>query len=306
MKVETIASQYFDETDAVYNIKTGDHLTNLYYSYTKNRAPIGTVFFMHGFGGSPAEEFLLAAQQIALDIGFDIAAVEGVALSATSGEPKDINKMRLDHQRGALMRGILRAKNNHGLCQNYNIAWAHSISCRALSDLAMDSRFVSGFFDEFVLNNPYFITTTKLMKARARMMKRDPSGALWRNLADKVYMTRQDIAGKVFEVPNAPKCFDLPIPDVELSDIPLKTAYDISEKYNLGERCRGKHISFILGMDDTMAEYSINRRLIGGLKIPHKTIAVLDNADHAFQPNLRGYENFSEIILNQIKSRAVK
>ncbi|MDR0726897.1 MAG: hypothetical protein LBF37_02430, partial [Rickettsiales bacterium] len=193
-------------------------MTNIYFSYASREKPVfGTVYLMHGYGGSPIEPCMKMPMYAALEHGFDVVAIEGVALSATSGTKKKLAEMNLARQKLALLQGLISCKTNYRLSADYKIAWAHSMSCRALSDLVVQYKHLRKYFDEVVLNNPYFLPPSKLQAMKKRFMEKDPSGKLWMKLATKP--TLQPCPIENYKVPADIYNFQVPFPITWPSDL---------------------------------------------------------------------------------------
>ncbi|MBD5389026.1 hypothetical protein HDR63_02105 [bacterium] len=273
-------------------------LANIYVSHADRNQPVfGTVYLMHGYGGSPVEPVMKVAMTDALACGFDVVAIEGVALSATSGDAKRVTTMNLARQKRALLRGIQYCNDRSDLNHDYRIAWAHSMSCRALSDLMVSSDLMRQYFHMAVLNNPYFLPPQRVQQAKAKLMQRDPSGRLWQSVLHKSITQFRRIEDREYSFPTSLYNLTMPLPTSWCMDTNLP---DLSERLSTFIHSDTR-VSFVLGTDDNMAEYSQNVELFNGLRVPHKELHSIDGANHSFENALDQYQTFTHRILDNVR-----
>ena len=293
--MNNITKNYFDN---FHNIKdeNGRQLVNVHWSYASRISPTyGTLYVIHGYGGSPIEPCMKMPTKQALASGFDVVAIEGIDLSATSGVEKDIKSMTLDRQKQALDAGLRYAATITNLNTAHKIAWAHSISCRALAELIVDNANIREYFTEIVLNNPYFLIPPKVRALHDKMMKKDPSGHTWDALTKKSSNIERNIENHTFRIPTCLYNLYIPLPpnwagNENARDLPRKIAYFVSK---IRMYC-------VLGTDDNMADYNQNRNLMQNLRIPHKQMISIRGANHSFENALNQYQQFTKIIINSI------
>ncbi|MDE5616126.1 MAG: alpha/beta hydrolase [Alphaproteobacteria bacterium] len=278
-------------------------LTNIYWSRVPRSNPVyGTVYLIHGYGGSPVEPCMKVPMQKALEGGFDVVALEGVDLSATAGEQKQISAMTLARQKQALEAGLKFCQTIDNINHSYNIGWIHSISCRALSDLMIDSMEVRHYFNELVLNNPYFLPPPKVQILREKFMRRDPSGATWDTLVHKVTTQMREIEHHTFKIPTCLYNLYVPLPmqwtkRLTFEKLARRVSYLITHRPK-SEKLR---LRFILGSADDMADFNQNMRFFKALTFPHKQVVAIDGANHAFENALTAYSDCTQDILASIR-----
>lgn len=282
-------------------------LTNIYWSRVPRSNPVyGTVYLVHGYGGSPVEPCMKVPMQKALAHGFDVVALEGVDLSATAGEQKQINAMTLERQKQALDAGLHFCHKIDNINHDYNIGWIHSISCRALSDLMIDSQYIRNYFHEIVLNNPYFLPPPKVQMLREKFMRRDPSGTSWNMLMHKVSTQMREIERHTFKIPTCLYNLCIPLPQqwtkqMDYEELARRVSYLIGKNPATSLR-----LHFILGSADDMADYNQNVRFFHGLTIPHKRLVSIQGANHAFENALGQYSDYSQMIFDTIQERLMQ
>ncbi|MDR2413062.1 MAG: hypothetical protein LBD50_02515 [Rickettsiales bacterium] len=274
-------------------------LTNVYFLKANRENPVyGTVYLMHGYGGSPIEPCMKIPMMNALECGFDIVAIESIALSATSDMKKNLSDMNFARHKYALTKGLEYCGNNTGLASDYKVAWAHSMSCRALSDLSVHSEIIRGYFDELVMNNPYFLPPSKLQRSKQKCLEKDPSGRTWKILSHRPIIQTFHIEGKPYSIPANINNLEVPLPSDWKSD-----DYDLDLK-NIADKAsqffRNLKIDFILGAEDDKAEYMMNKKLIDALNLKEKRVFTIDKAGHYFENGLEEYDAYSRLILNEI------
>lgn len=277
-------------------------LTNVYWSPTSETGhAYGCVYLIHGYGGSPIEPCMKVPMTAALARGFDVVAIEGVGLSATAEKDKAVESMTLERQKQALHSGLEYCGTIRNISHDYNIGWVHSISCRALSDLMVDSMFVRHYFNELILNNPYLLPPPKVQTLRAKFMQRDPSGESWKMLMHKVSTQLREIEQRQFKIPTCLYNLCIPLPPQwakrkAFEDLALRASYFVKQL----------RLHFILGTADNMADYNQNLQIFNGLCIPNKQLVSIQGANHAFENALGQYSDFSGVILDTIRGRRLK
>ncbi len=281
--------------------ENGHPLTNVYWSKAPREMPVfGSVYFIHGYGGSPVEPCLKLPMQYALSHGFNVIAIEGADLSATATPQKNISTMTLERQKRALDTGLQFCEKLEPLNRDYKVAWIHSISCRAMSDLMIDSPKIRHYFNEMVLNNPYFLPPPKVCMLREKMYKRDPSGQTWDILVHKVTTQIREIENRRFTIPTCLYNLSIPLPHKweqkpQFEDLARRVSFFV----------KNIRLHFILGTEDNMADYQQNLRIFRGLDIPNKQIISIKGANHSFDNSPNLYMEFSGMVLDAIKSRCV-
>lgn len=274
----------------------GMALANVYWSHAHGASPVGTIYLIHGYGGSPIEPCMKIPMEIARDAGFDVVAIEGVALSATYGE-KSIDKMNLARQKQAVLHGM-RFCEMFNFGHRYRVAWAHSISCRALSDLVVHEPNFGKMFDEMVLNNPYFVAPKKVQALYNKMMTRDPSGKMWYEMMLRSGVKTRQIESGNYSYPA--RLYNLVVPMSEKLGGPRASLAAVSQ--GMSDFVGNTRVSFVLGTGDDMAEYSQNVEIFNNLKTTNKELISIDGANHSFENALDVYRQKTEIIIDRIKS----
>lgn len=290
-----IAKHFFQQSYQLYDT---DHrpLANVYWANADHGTDShGCLYLIHGYGGSPMEPCMQLPMHNALRHGFDVVAIEGCDLSATCGVDKDVTKMTLQRQKMAILHALKYAKAidvNH----SHNIAWVHSISCRALSDLMVRSVFVRKYFHDIVLNNPYFMAPPKVIKLKEKLMRSDPTGRAWEKLILRVSNMTRDIDNRSYTVPT--RVYNLTIP------LPLDWEALAGDGSGLARKIspfvKNTRLYFVLGTADNMADYQQNVEFFGGLQVPNKQLLRIDGADHSFENAQAQYDNMSRAILKQL------
>lgn len=289
-----ITQKYFDNFHGILD-RDGNPLTNVYWSYTSDTLPIyGTLYVIHGYGGSPVEPCLKLPMQQAIADGFNVVAIEGVDLSATSGSAKNLNSMTLARQKQAIAAGLRYATTIADLNTSRKIAWAHSISCRALAELIVDDTDMRDYFSEVVLNNPYFLAPPKVENMRTKLMQKDPSGKTWEQLTHKSSNMERIIENHKFKIPTCLYNLCVPLP-------PIWQSASIKALTRIMARFVSKiRMYCVLGTSDNMADYQQNMTLIQNLHIPHKELISIPGANHSFENELDAYRRFTKSILDSI------
>lgn len=297
-----IARHFYSEFYQIAN-RDGSPLTNIYLSYANREQPVfGTVYLFHGYGGSPVEPCMKIPMLHALSCGFDVAALEGAALSATYSPDKDLSNMNLARQKHAIIRGLRFCNKVPDLCNKYKIAWGHSLSCRALSDMVVESKFVRRYFSEIVLNNPYFITPSRVEKMRQKFIRRDPSGEMWRTFMDKTAVMSRVIENHKYSIPTNLRNLSVPLPKswqympdhIELLAI------------KMSDYVKDMRMTFVLGTADDMAEYDQNVQFYNGLEVPDKELISIEGANHQFENDIAQYDKTTRYIMARIRERCEK
>lgn len=299
----SLAKDFFEQSYQITD-NMGKPLTNVYWSHADRTEPVaGSLYLVHGYGGSPIEPLLKTPMKYGLAHGFDVVAIEGIGLSATCGEKKAITDMTLDRQKAALRCGLEFCRDSlPHIDGKYRVGWVHSMSCRALSDLVVDSDFIRTFFNEVVLNNPYFMAPPKLTSKRQRIMRMDPTGASWQTLAQRVANMSRNIEGKNYTIPTCIFNLAIPLPDkwslaeLNFTKLAHRMSYFIRHMY----------MRFILGTADNMADYNQNLQFYDGLRVPHKQLVLIDGGNHPLDNKQETYEQFTKVILDLIRENAME
>lgn len=294
---ENISKSYYDGFETLYD-HHGTALTNVYWSRGRGDMPAGTMYLIHGYGGSPVEPCMKIPMEIARDAGFDVVAIEGVAMSATSCGEKSIDKMNLARQKQAVLRGMRFCEMLSGVSHRYSVVWAHSISCRALSDLFVHEPKFGRLFNEIILNNPYFVAPHKVRVLYDKMMARDPSGKMWNEMMLKPRAQKRHIETVDCNFPT--RLYNLVLPmSAKLGgrDAPLDMVAQ-----RMSDFVGDTRVSFVLGTADDMAEYSQNVEIFNNLKTFNKELISIDGANHSFENALDAYRQKTAIIVDRIKS----
>lgn len=296
---ENISLKFFEHFYQIKD-KKDKELANIYTLYADKSKPVfGTVYLMHGYGGSPMEFCMKLPAQKALENGFDVVAIEGVALSATYTSNNNIIEMTLPRHETAIYKSLEYCKNNDKLCHDYKVAWAHSLSGRALADLIVENDFVRKYFNEYVMNNPYFLPPSKLTNLKKSMMERDSSGKFWNSVLHKLQTVKRIIDGVEYKIPASTYNFSVPLPQ-NLKHL----INDIDGLVNtVAELVHDKPIQFILGKDDTQAEYAQNKSLFKALPTEHKSIHKIPGANHFFDSAPSGYIQCTEMVMSGIRNK---
>ncbi len=281
--------------------RRNQNLANVYISHAdRSRPVVGTVYLMHGYGGSPVEPCMIVPKELALAAGFDVVAIEGVALSATCGDQKKSINMNLYRHKRALLAAIAHCQTRNDLNHRYHVAWAHSMSCRALADLMVASPMIQKTFNTVVMNNPYFLPPMRVQHVRDKLMARDPSGRMWRSLLHKSVTQMRQIQNVQYYYPASLYNLSVPLPPTWMGQKLPDIAGRLSSYINSDIR-----ISFVLGTKDDMAEYNQNVELFSGLRVPNKELASIDGANHSFENALGQYKVSSSQILSNIQQKTL-
>lgn len=298
---DSLSKNFFEHSYQLRDMRQ-EPLTNVYWSCTDRASEVyGTVYFIHGYGGSPVEPCLKVPMMHALSSGFDVVALEGVDFSATCGNAKNIDNMTLMRQKKALRRGLAYCRRIPDLSHKNNIAWAHSMSCRALSDLMVDSVFVRNYFSSVVLNNPYMMAPDKVMQLKQRLVQVDPTGKKWNDFTQRTSVSSRNIESHSYQVPTRLRNLLIPLPpnwDIDVPDFKLlarRMSYFIGNLY----------VYFVLGTGDNMSDYNQNMQFFLGLKNDDKELVCINGANHSFENAIAEYERSSSWILETIKRRKI-
>lgn len=264
----------------VYRIRNRQNqsVANIYFKPAPSKVSCsGTIFFFHGYAGSPWEVCMKVPMMLAnCQFNYNIVAVEGADLSVTSGTQKTLANMTLPRQRWAMLHALEACRDLPELNHSPKIAWAHSLSCRALVDLTIHSTTVREFFDRYVLVNPFFVPPRRVFDLYNRSMTKDPTGRLWHHMINKTIMMNRTIENVRYEFPSSLYNLWIPFPTAW-----NQTPYDVAQKISpyIGD----KDVFFLLGRQDTKAEYDTNVLYYEALTIPHKNLVVSEIADHSFE-----------------------
>ena len=274
-------------------------LANIYWKSPDVDNVHACLYLFHGYGGSPVEPCLKLPMQYALDKGMTVVAIEGVDLSATSGTEKNVSEMTLQRQKQALDAGIHFCKQSPQFSQKYNIAWAHSISCRALSDLILEKPDLRHYFNEIVLNNPYFLPPPKVYALRDKVMRKDPTGQTWALMMHRLVTRVRTIENRRFSVPTCLYNLAVPLPNAwRTRQQDLQKLARIVSRFITDMR-----MCFVLGTGDDNADYNQNMQLFQGLAVPAKQALSIPGANHSFENAQAQYLDTSRLILDGIIGR---
>lgn len=294
--IDNISLSYFEKSYQIKN-RRNKPLANIHLSLGKTTNPsFGTIYFIHGYGGSPIEPCMKIPMQLALNNGFDVIAIEGIDLSATSGTEKQISAMTLARQKAVVFHSLQFCEKIPEINHNYQVSWVHSMSGRAMADLCVYSPFVRHYFNEHIMANPYFVPPTRVWALYEKIMRTDPSGRTWRTLMHKTSTMYRMINNIKYPYPASLYNLNVPLPKSwKLSP------GDVANR--MYPSLDGRHITFLLGTGDHMAEYGINRQYYDALPTTNKSLYLIDGADHTFENSQMAYENISQKILTSLKDR---
>ncbi len=291
-----VSLSYFDKS---YQIKSRRNrpLANIYISTCNHDMPVfGTMYFFHGYGGSPIEPCMKVPMQLAKSNGFDVVAIEGVDLSATSGTEKQLSAMTLARQKVVIARALQFCNDITELNQEYRISWVHSMSGRAMTDLCVYSPFVRNYFNEHVLANPYFVAPGRVRILFDRMMRIDPTGQTWLRFIHKTSTKFRTIENVQYQFPASLYNLNVPLPKAW-----ALSPNDIASQ--MATLLNGNYVTFLLGTKDDMAEYDMNMMYYQALPTSNKNLVLIDGGDHALENSIAQLANASRQILQNIQQR---
>lgn len=271
--------------------------------YTKIPDAIGTLYTMHGYAGSPVEPIMRIAISHAIKSGFNIVAIENVQLSVTYPiADRDLGRMNLDRHVDVLHRGLNFTKCISELNQcGYNIAWLHSLGARAFTDLFVESPHTGSRFNSVVFNNPYFMPPARVEQKHEKSLKSDPSGMIWEKIMDRPYQTTRIIDDEKYTIPATLR--NVFFPFKKLPDGRFPTFTDV-----MGDMSRfaGRRsiVCFILGTDDTEAEYNKNMDVFNALQIHNKDLYLIPNGIHTLENVLPEYDQITQVVLAKLAADA--
>ena len=208
--------------------------------------------------------------------------------------------MTLDRQKQAIEAGLCFCNTILNINHDYKVAWIHSISCRALSDLIIDSPQIRCYFDEVVLNNPYFMAPPKVQELQKKLMKRDPSGAMWQTLIRKASTQMRQIEHRPFQIPTCLYNLCIPLPPLWRR---FQTFEDLAKQ--VSRFVRKLRVHFVLGTEDTMADYNQNVKFFNGLTVPYKQVTSINGANHVFDNTEEKYQECARDLIDTIKLRRI-
>ncbi|MCL2889987.1 MAG: hypothetical protein FWF34_01905 [Alphaproteobacteria bacterium] len=152
--------------------KYGDyrHLANLHVNYADNA--VGTIYYIHGYHGSPIEE-PLSPLGIAAELGYNCAFIESVTHSLTAKPNGDNYKYdqyrHLPELRLAIDRALAMARKDKKLGRGRQVVLAHSMGCRGLTDLIVSNKKVRAMFEKIILADMYMLTDPRLLEKTSHM-----------------------------------------------------------------------------------------------------------------------------------------
>lgn len=296
---DNIALSHFEKS---YQIKDRRNraLANIYTSLADRCAPVfGTIYLIHGYGGSPVEPCMKIPAKLAHTAGFDVVAIEGIALSATSGTEKQLSSMTLARQKRVIARALQFCADIPELTQDYRISWTHSMSGRAIADLTVQNQTIQNYFNEHVLANPYFVPPARVWVLFEKMMRTDPTGRAWRALTRRASMQYRTIENVQYAFPACLYNLNVPLPQswpITPNDVAARMHPYISDN----------HITFLLGTADNMAEYAINVKYFDALPTANKNLVLVDGANHSFENEIDKLYDASRHIIDDIRTRQMK
>ena len=294
---------HFDDFKTIYAGRKKRPLVNLYISYPQyaKYGPIGTVVFMPGYGGSPLDTFVRRAQSVALLSGFNIVVIENIELSATSGIIHNAKDMNISKHRVALARGIREITKMSELGGGYNIAWPHSMSCRALTDIVLADPELKDYFCETVMINPYFITRPDVINMRRKMLKK--SEDLWNSAASRIKTQTRKIGKIEYSVPACIGNFFIPFhkklkQPTEISQVD-EFVNSLDTTFGLSKKLKKTKVHFILGEQDDKSVFNLHYSMTHALPI-QKQVYTIPGADHNFDNTESEYEDYVCMVFGKI------
>jgi hypothetical protein len=284
-----ISTKFFDQSYQIKN-QSNQHIANVFYSKTDRMSgPLGTLFTVHGYGGSPVEFCLKMPTERALANGFDVIACESVQLSATDGRPKSLSEMTLNNHRQAIFLALASAFLNKKIRKSdFRLIAAHSMGSRSICDLLMRSKLIQNYFDRYYVLNPFFLPPKRLQKAYSKP-------EVWSRICSLPQTENRIIEGNQYSVPTCtgnyyvdlPKEFGAGVSDINgITQLVSKSLAD-------------SHVAFVLGEKDLPSydNYNMNVKIYDGMNIRNKELFVVPGADHYFENARTEFcETFSGII----------
>jgi hypothetical protein len=254
-------------------------------------------------------------------------AIECVPLSATDGSAKILDNMTLVELRMAIFYAVKSAFVRKRLEKSaYHALLLHSMAGRARNDLNNVSRLVRKAGDENILVQPYLMSAPGLQQKKMKIMSRDPSGGMWKNLSIKRQSETRIIQDNEYKVPACAAHFDM---DAEL---PTKWR-DAFTDYNLFVKnvvlamkdplinifagnegfidkvlksLRNKKMTVVLGDSDKQENQVINMALFGELKRLRPDIYnvhLINGGDHYFENTPAEYAAVMDRIIFGMKDK---
>ncbi len=277
-----------------YDIKNSRGLNIAKVMVAKNNTEysFGTVFTIHGYGGSALESCLYDVADSGLKSGFDIVAIETNCMSAISND-KSVSDMTLQNHKKAIFKSLVFCSNNLDLNYSNNIVFAHSMGGRALADLALRNKKIKNFFKSYYFLNPYFFTPSRIIKIQ--------KSNSWESLKDRTQIETREIMGAKYPVVKNLKNYVVdPEPQFAPADA---SSMDIAARAS--SFWDDRQVNFILGTNDlpTYGNYLKNIETFDALKIPNKQIYTIPECDHFFENKFEDYHNLIiNILSNQIQN----
>ncbi|MBN1281494.1 MAG: hypothetical protein JW985_00805 [Alphaproteobacteria bacterium] len=284
------------------------HLANLYYLH-KNPQSLGTIFGIHGHGGSPYDISLTTVAKQAPDFNFNFIMIESLAMSITYDNPikGDFYKMNLSNHKKAIANALITAyKKDKSIYSGYNISVAHSMGGRAITDLILDSLFIREMFSEYTFVNPYFLSLQKLLEMIEKYKQKDPSGKKLKEFLERQKVKKRNINGRNFEYSICAADFNISLPDflsVFCKDIHGLMG-SISDKM---QKCSNrKTVNFMLGTADEEADWKQSELLFNELHFENciKYLYEITGGDHHLENSISNYVPEVQIFLERARRNA--
>lgn len=307
------AVDYFDKVKTIVSPGKTTPVANCFVSYTKQPKRYGTVFAVHGYGGSPIETPVLRVKEHALNHGFNFVAIESWAMSCSSRWPipdSDSNLMTMDYFRKSVHAGIAAMLRDPQLRNGHRIAWAHCLAGRTIIDNYMASNRGNDIFNEFVFVAPYFLPDTKILQTKARLYKKDPSGTMWNRIAKRSYYANVTLNGKQILFPKNVRLFDGVIehlPDIKFEkdgDGKIDLEKYVQDIFKRPDSCLAnsfdtKLCTCVLAECDQVIDYASTERFYRLLPIKTKSIIKIKGADHNLNDTTKQYDAAINLILDR-------
>ena len=297
------AQKHYHEMQVIHDTKNGRPITNNFYLYADH--PVGTAYLVHGYYGSPLDEFVCPTAMEFWQNQFNVCVIESYDLSSTS-QPNAVREKKyvnLDRFHKSVHRGM-RAARNKKLSGSYTILVGHCLGAHAIAANLSMHYAKNPFFQEIVFVSPYLMPSQKIEGIKSRLTPRDWQRISAFSLTEK---TQIQIDGKPFDIKYNMNFFDYEFPGVKVNAGP--TGYDTNEylkaifeqKFTkVFENWKDTSITFVCGDKDTVISYADMLTLFNQLPSQYKKFITIPNAGH-FSDNSGGQgikRAMQEIILN--------
>jgi hypothetical protein len=251
--------------------------------------PLGTLYTIHGYGGSPVEFCMKTPADLALENGFNVVALESIQLSATEGFPKLLSEMTLANHKAATFNALRYAIFAKDIPKtDFNIMAAHSMGARSLCDLSIRSKFIRNYFNRHCVLNPFFLPPKRLQEAYSKP-------EIWSRMCTIPKIETRKIEGDTYAIPTCTNNYYVDLPadfGASVQDIDKITKL-------VSSSLEDNHVSFILGGLDlpNYDNYKLNMNIYNNLNIPQKDLFVVPDADHYFEnQKVQFYKTIGNII----------